>query len=162
MGARAAVGVANAVRGSDLEHVVAGVIAISYPLHTKDNHDDLRDGPLYDLQKPICYISGNKDEMCDKDIFMEVLRNADADTEEDVCWIDGADHALKVKGMKEGDVVEKMGQFVVDWCNKIMKVKIKDGNDSVKPRESTKTIGKSREEVDASTIRLKRQKSEKK
>ena len=48
MGSRAAVGVANAVKGTELDGTVAGVIALSYPLHTKENKTTLRDGPLYE------------------------------------------------------------------------------------------------------------------
>jgi predicted alpha/beta-hydrolase family hydrolase len=61
MGSRAAVGVANGVKGTELAETVAGVIALSYPLHTQDNKSNLRDTPLYELSVPICFISGASD-----------------------------------------------------------------------------------------------------
>lgn len=113
MGARAAVIAANNVKGTQLHNSVAGVLALSYPLHTKDNKSNLRDGPLYELNKPVCFISGNEDEMCDETLFKDVLRKVNNYT---ITWLPGADHSLKIKGIAEKDVVAEIGMHIVDWC----------------------------------------------
>ncbi|WAR11226.1 TEX30-like protein [Mya arenaria] len=94
MGARAALGVANSIRGTPLADSVIGAICISYPLHTKDNYSDLRDGPLFELETPVCFISGSCDEMCDKSMLESVLKKMKGSVL--IKWIDGADHGLKI------------------------------------------------------------------
>lgn len=113
MGARLAVIIANNVKRTQLENIVAGVLALSYPLHTKDNKSNLRDGPLYELNKPVCFISGTNDEMCDQTLFEGVLRKVNDYV---IKWLPDADHALKIKDHAEKDVVDEIGTFIVDWC----------------------------------------------
>ncbi|XP_045184461.2 testis-expressed protein 30-like [Mercenaria mercenaria] len=137
MGARAAIGVANNVKGTTLDRTVAGVIALSYPLHTQGNKSALRDGPLYELNKPVCFIGGTEDEMCEQSLFENVLRNVDR---YEVKWIQGANHALKVKGSNEEDVIADVGNFIFDWCN----IKCSDNDDIANSEngKETKQIAK--------------------
>ena len=117
MGSRAAVGVANAIKGTELEGTVVGVIALSYPLHTKENKSTLRDGPLYDLNIPICFISGSCDEMCEQSLLEDVLKNV---KNNGVKWIKGGNHALKTKGSEEETVMTEIGDFICDWCQTVL------------------------------------------
>ncbi|XP_060558055.1 testis-expressed protein 30-like [Ruditapes philippinarum] len=133
MGSRAAVGVANGVKGTELVKTVAGVIALSYPLHTQENKSNLRDKPLYELSDPICFVSGTSDEMCDKSLLENVVRDV---KNSEVKWIKGANHALKVKGSKEEDIITDIGDFICDWCKTKLSGNIVESVDDEEGKQS--------------------------
>jgi hypothetical protein len=51
--------------------------------------------------------------MCEKSLLENVVRNVKTS---EVKWIKGANHALKVKGFKEEDIITDIGHFICDWC----------------------------------------------
>ena len=106
MGSRAAVGLAN----EDPPCEVLGVICLSYPLHTEDNRDKLRDEPLKALSLHSIFISGTEDRMCVKDKLEKVLEK---NTNSRIKWVEGADHSCKVKGRTEADVSEEINESLV-------------------------------------------------
>jgi len=119
MGARAAVMVSNDVQTNPKS--VLGVVCLSYPLHPPKDQSNRRDEPLYELQKPVLFVSGTKDSMCDKDIFEEVyskLNNAC------VTWIEGGDHGLSNKGKVASNWQDRINTAVSQWCHHLMD----DGN----------------------------------
>lgn len=118
MGSRSAVGVAKAIGGTPLSDKVIGVFCISYPLHTKDNTSALRDAPLYELSKPVCFISGDKDEMCKKELFDKVLLNL---RRYHIHWVKYADHSLNERGKKkhEKSLSDEMASVLKEWISDI-------------------------------------------
>ena len=119
MGSRAAVGLANDNPSQD----IAGVICMSYPLHTEENKDKLRDESIKALDLPSVFISGTEDKMCDKEKLEKALKN---NVKASIKWIDGADHSCKVKGRAESDVMEEINENIIAWCKERIKVGIKD------------------------------------
>ena len=116
MGSRAAVGLAN----EDPPCEVLGVICLSYPLHTEDNRDKLRDEPLKALSLHSVFISGTEDRMCVKDKLEKVLEK---NTNSRIKWVEGADHSCKVKGRTEADVSEEINESLVTWCKERIKTR---------------------------------------
>ena len=117
MGARAAVGVSNDVQGTSMDDYVKGVICISYPLHTPKDTANLRDAPISQLTKPSLFVSGNKDEMCKKELMETVLSRVPACS---MKWIPDADHSLKAKGQPETETVETIGVKITEWLAKLI------------------------------------------
>lgn len=99
MGSRAAVGVCCDSKMTDF---LQGVICLSYPLHKPNDFKQLRDGPLYDVTKPVLFVSGTDDNMCDQELFLPVL---DHMTKSQVHWIEGGNHGLEIKGKPSEDIV---------------------------------------------------------
>lgn len=65
MGSRAAASVMRATCEDD-DDAVQGLICLSYPLHPPNAKSKLRDEDILQITKPMLFISGSKDEMCDK------------------------------------------------------------------------------------------------
>jgi predicted alpha/beta-hydrolase family hydrolase len=58
----------------------------------------LRDEPLYEIRKPILFVSGTDDDMCKQELFLPVL---DQLTSHDVHWIEGGNHGMDIKGKRK-------------------------------------------------------------
>ncbi|XP_052223439.1 testis-expressed protein 30-like isoform X2 [Dreissena polymorpha] len=156
MGARAAVGVANDIAGIPLDAKVAGVVCISYPLHPKGDTASLRDGPLKECVKSLCFISGTRDEMCEKCLLEKVLQNVKTFN---VNWIDDANHGLslrkKAKGDQQTQIEQIMKETIVNWALQLSQdrtkaVDVRDVDDKVidelgetkRKRDTSKTVKK--------------------
>ena len=105
MGSRAAVGLANELSDLGESSSIKGVICLSYPLHTEENKDKLRDEPIKALTLPSLFVSGTIDAMCDKGKLLKVLSKS---PKANIEWIKDADHSCKVKGRSESDVIDEI------------------------------------------------------
>jgi uncharacterized protein len=56
------------------EKRVTGLIFLGYPLHPPGKPDQLRDGHLYLIRKPMLFISGTKDPFARQDLLDSVLK----------------------------------------------------------------------------------------
>ena len=149
MGSRAAVGLANEAPPCE----VLGVICLSYPLHTEDNIDKLRDEPLKALSLPSIFISGTEDRMCDKDKLEKVLEK---NTNSRIKWIEGADHSCKVKGRTEAVVTDEVNESLVTWRKE--RIKTRTGttgrvNGSKTEEEKPTTKGEKRQNNSKETVK---------
>lgn len=109
MGARAAVMMENEIQDTDLGRFVMGVVCLSYPLHKPNTLSELRDMPIRQLTRPSLFVSGTKDNMCDKTKMESVLRDQESAT---VVWLEGGDHGLtKVSGE-----TRRVEDSVCHWC----------------------------------------------
>ena len=158
MGSRAAVGLAN----EDPPCEILIVICLSYPLHTEDNRDKLRDEPLKALALPSIFISGTEDRMCDKDKLEKILeKNAKAR----IKWIVGADHSCRVKGRTEADVSEEVNESLVTSCKEHIKTRTRtmcsvNGSETEEGKPTTK--GKKRQNKNKETYKAGEKKLKKK
>ncbi|MEQ2161046.1 hypothetical protein GOODEAATRI_005623 [Goodea atripinnis] len=119
MGCRAAAALARQL--SDVsEHAVQGVICLSFPLHPPGKkHTHLQRSE--DLKMlPECvrvlFVSGTEDNMCNRGLFNEVLKDMKADAE--VFWLQGGSHGLTVKGMSEDSVMDEVNLKILQWIKK--------------------------------------------
>jgi predicted alpha/beta-hydrolase family hydrolase len=73
---------------------VSGLLFLGYPLHPPSKPDHMRDAHLYDLAKPMLFISGTKDTFAERPLLERVVaRIGDRAT---LVWIEGGDHSLKI------------------------------------------------------------------
>ncbi|CAG2240846.1 Testis-expressed protein 30 [Mytilus edulis] len=119
MGSRAAVGVCCDSKMTDF---LQGVICLSYPLHKPNDFKQLRDGPLYDVTKPVLFVSGTDDNMCDQELFLPVL---DHMTKSQVHWIEGGNHGLEIKGKPSEDIVLEIDLVIRTFIQECLTDKLK-------------------------------------
>ncbi len=121
MGSRAAVNVANQSRSSDnLKQFVQGVACFAYPLHPPQQKDKLRDEPLKELAVPCLFVSGTQDEMADRELLTRTVAQ-DMKNKSEIYWVEGGNHAHKVKGRSDEEVVEDMCDEFLRWSQTITK-----------------------------------------
>lgn len=149
MGCRAAVGVSNEVKGTDLEKFVKGVMCLAYPLHPAEEMDNLRDEPLKTLPHPVLFVSGTKDAMAEKDLLEAAVEKIPSDAQ--IYWVEGADHSHKINRFKEKEINEGIMKVVTEWCQGVV-----DGK-----KVTLKKEDKGKEEEKVSSSKEKKEKSEK-
>ncbi|XP_037542042.1 testis-expressed protein 30 [Nematolebias whitei] len=116
MGCRAAASLARQLSDGS-EDAVQGVICLSFPMHPpgqmhthRQRSEDLR---MLPEGVRVLFVSGTKDNMCDRDLLNGVLQDMKAQT--DVCWLQGGDHGLTVKGRSEDSVMDEINLKVISW-----------------------------------------------
>ncbi|KAG0296923.1 hypothetical protein BGZ98_000763, partial [Dissophora globulifera] len=96
---------------------VSGLILFSYPLHTPDNTQALRDKILYDIPAttPTLFVSGLNDAMCKPALFAKVLKNMTAKPRTSVQVVQ-ADHGLGFGSSKSAkDKKEALAAAIAEW-----------------------------------------------
>ena len=119
MGSRSAVAVCCDKTMIDF---VLGVICLSYPLHRPRVYTQLRDEPLYEIRKPILFVSGTDDDMCKQELFLPVL---DQLTSHDVHWIEGGNHGMDIKGKPIDDIIQEISHVIITWIQKTLVIEPK-------------------------------------
>ncbi|KAG8178691.1 hypothetical protein JTE90_011618 [Oedothorax gibbosus] len=117
MGARAAallISDPEALKNTSVENKILGLICLSYPLHKPKNMSELRDEPIKNLKKPVFFLSGTRDEMCNRDIFEVVLHSTKAPFK--IVWLDGCDHSAKPAKNYDDDVYCEAFEAICSWC----------------------------------------------
>ncbi|GFU33547.1 testis-expressed protein 30 [Nephila pilipes] len=117
MGARAAVMLisdTDNLLNSSVFKKILGIICLSFPLHKTGNTDYLRDEQLKKLKLPTFFLSGTKDEMCEKKIFEKVL--LDIKSPYKVHWLDGCNHSAKPINDYEEEMYRTAFNELFNWC----------------------------------------------
>ncbi|GBL99350.1 Testis-expressed protein 30 [Araneus ventricosus] len=117
MGARAAVMLTSDNKVFDFNPVfkkITGIICLSYPLHKPGNLNDLRDEPLKKSKLPIFFLSGTKDEMCESNVFENVLYSMKSPYK--IHWLDGCTHSAKPVENYQEDMYCAAFKDISDWC----------------------------------------------
>ncbi|XP_054706955.1 testis-expressed protein 30-like [Uloborus diversus] len=121
MGARSAVMLCSDPEGTmntNLCDKIMGIICLSYPLHKPGDKKELREEPFRTLRTPVFFLSGTKDEMCDKVSLDKILKKYNVDF--DIHWLVGCDHSAKPAKSYEDDMYTEAFQHVSDWCKKVL------------------------------------------
>jgi predicted alpha/beta-hydrolase family hydrolase len=106
MGGRVASYIAGDIRE------VSGLVFLGYPLHPPGKPDQMRDAHLYDLDKPMLFISGTKDTFAERPLLEKVVgRIGDRAT---LVWIEGGDHSLKTS-RKGTDTLRFAADSIERW-----------------------------------------------
>ncbi|XP_062519468.1 testis-expressed protein 30-like [Corticium candelabrum] len=100
----------------DMSDFISGCIFLSYPLYCPSKPLALRKEHLLPLAVPSLFLSGDSDEMCDKNVLTEVA--AKMATQPAIYWVASANHGMSVKGRKRIDIEEEMCGCVVKWVTK--------------------------------------------
>ncbi|GFY66019.1 testis-expressed protein 30 [Trichonephila inaurata madagascariensis] len=117
MGARAAVLITldtDYLQNSSVFKKILGVICLSYPLHKAGNTSDLRDEPLKKSKLPVFFLSGTKDEMCEKKIFEKVLISIKSPYK--LHWLDGCNHSAKPINDYQDEMYRIAFNEILQWC----------------------------------------------
>jgi uncharacterized protein len=91
---------------------VSGLVFLGYPLHPPGKPEQMRDAHLYDLDKPMLFISGTKDTFAERPLLEKVVgRIGDRAT---LVWIEGSDHSLKTS-RKGTDTLRFAADSIERW-----------------------------------------------
>jgi predicted alpha/beta-hydrolase family hydrolase len=82
--------VASHIAGSE---PVAGLVFLGYPLHPAGRPDRMRDAHLYELDRPMLFVSGSRDNLAEQSLLEQIVGRLRPRA--DLHWIEGADHSLQ-------------------------------------------------------------------
>jgi predicted alpha/beta-hydrolase family hydrolase len=109
MGGRIASYIANHPR-------VSGLLFLGYPLHPPGKPDQLRDQHLYEIRKPMLFVSGTKDPFAQIDLLKRTLNKIGDYASYHL--VDGAGHSLEVprkSGRSTQDVLQSSLSVILNW-----------------------------------------------
>ncbi|MBI4483713.1 MAG: alpha/beta fold hydrolase [Acidobacteria bacterium] len=81
------------------EDRVSGLVFLGYPLHPPGRIGALRDSHLYEIQKPMLFVSGTRDALARADLLRSVVDRLPL---AHLHWIQGGNHSLE---LGKGDAV---------------------------------------------------------
>ncbi len=93
-----------------------GLILLGYPLHAPGKKDKLRDSHLYQIQVPMLFFSGTRDQLCDLQLLKQVLAKMSAPVELEI--IEGGDHSFQVPksyGTDAQKIYDRILCRTVEW-----------------------------------------------
>jgi predicted alpha/beta-hydrolase family hydrolase len=95
---------------------VCGLLFLGYPLHAPGKQDQLRDQHLYNILKPMLFVSGKKDPFAQIDLLKSTLNKIGNFASYHL--IDGAGHSLEVQrtsGRTNQDVLNDSIRVILKW-----------------------------------------------
>lgn len=90
----------------------AGLVFLSYPLHPPGKPTQLRTAHLPKITVPMLFIQGSRDAFARSDLLTKTLMTLPLAT---LHVVDGADHALAVRGRSLADIVRELVDVTTDW-----------------------------------------------
>lgn len=94
-----------------------GIIYLGFPLHGPGKSSTERANHLKQIEKPMLFLQGMKDNLAKPDLLKQVLKQLDDVT---ACFYDDADHSFKVpkrSTTNQEDVYAKLTEDLVSWVN---------------------------------------------
>jgi uncharacterized protein len=95
---------------------VRGLVFLGYPLHPPGKQDQLRDAHLYDLAKPMLFISGTKDTFAERPLLQRVVERIGERAK--LVWIEGGDHSLKTS-KKDNESLATSAEAIEKWIHSV-------------------------------------------
>jgi len=94
---------------------VNGLFFLGYPLHPIGKPDQLRDEHLYQIKKPMLFVSGTRDSFARRDLLEKVVSKIGSNAQ--IHWIQDGDHSFKTPDAKTGNTDSMLEALVslVDW-----------------------------------------------
>ncbi|HSE41772.1 MAG TPA: alpha/beta family hydrolase [Acidobacteriota bacterium] len=99
---------------------VRGLLFLGYPLHPPGKQDQLRDQHLYNIHKPMLFVSGKKDPFAQIDLLKSTLNRIGNYASYHL--VEGAGHSLEVgrsSGRTNQDVLHYSRQVILDWLKTV-------------------------------------------
>lgn len=94
---------------------VAGLLFLGYPLHPPGKTDQLRDQHLYDIGKPMLFVSGTKDPFAKFDLLERTIKKIGPLAQ--TYFVEGGGHSLELRGKK--DTLPDAAKAILDWLKKV-------------------------------------------
>jgi predicted alpha/beta-hydrolase family hydrolase len=94
---------------------VAGLLFLGYPLHPPGKTDQLRDQHLFDIGKPMMFVSGTKDPFAKLDLLERTVKKIGRNAQSYL--VEGGGHSLEVRGKK--DTLQGAAAAILEWLRTI-------------------------------------------
>ena len=97
---------------------VRGLVFFGFPLHATGKPSDERGRHLFDVQLPMLFLQGTRDQLADLTLLRPLCDRLQGQARLHV--IDGADHSFHVpkkSGRTDEDVLMELGQVAADWAS---------------------------------------------
>jgi predicted alpha/beta-hydrolase family hydrolase len=95
---------------------VRGLVFLGFPLHPAGRPSDERAAHLFDVQLPILFLQGTRDQLADLSLLQAVVGKLGARAS--LKLFQDADHSFHVPartGRKDSEVMAEMAQALADW-----------------------------------------------
>jgi len=92
---------------------VRGLVFVGFPLHPPERPGIERAAHLDDVQVPMLFLQGTRDEFARLDLLNPVI--ARLGTRAMLSLVEGADHGVKVKGRKSAEVMADLAERTEAW-----------------------------------------------
>jgi uncharacterized protein len=99
---------------------VRGLVFLGFPLHPAGRPSDERAAHLFDVQVPMLFLQGTRDQLADLGLLQTVVGKLGARAS--LKLFQDADHSFHVPartGRKDAEVMAEMGQAVADWIEPV-------------------------------------------
>lgn len=96
----------------------AGLVLLGYPLHPPGRREKLRTAHWPRLRPPLLFVQGERDTLCDLDVFEQERAKLAGDV--DLHVLAAADHSFRVRardGRPASEVSDEVVATVVDWVD---------------------------------------------
>ncbi len=96
---------------------VSGLVFLGFPLHPPKQPGERRAEHLRDVELPMLFLQGTRDELAHLDLMRPVCDRLGARATLHV--VEGADHGfevLKRSGRTDAEVMEELAETVASWC----------------------------------------------
>src|SRR5260370_41173538 len=81
---------------------VNGLFFLGYPLHPIGKTDQLRDGHLYRIKRPMLFVSGTSDSFARRDLLEKAVTKIRSNAR--IHWIENGDHRFRTPKAKPGNL----------------------------------------------------------
>ena len=95
---------------------IGGLVFLGYPLHPPGQPDKMRDDHLYELDKPMLFISGTRDSLAKQDLLDGVVKKIGERAT--LLWVEGGDHSLRVK-KSDKDSLPAALEAIQGWSDSV-------------------------------------------
>lgn len=95
---------------------VAGLLFLGYPLHPPGKIDQLRDQHLYDIGKPMLFVSGTKDPFARIDLLQRTLKKIGPLATSYL--VEGGGHSLEVRRKRDQssiEILDTAATAILEW-----------------------------------------------
>jgi len=95
---------------------VRGLVFVGFPLHPAGRPSDERGAHLFDVQIPMLFLQGTRDQLADLQLLQTLVGKLG--TRATLKLFQDADHSFHVPartGRKDSEVMAEMSQALVDW-----------------------------------------------
>jgi predicted alpha/beta-hydrolase family hydrolase len=114
--------ISSHVAANDPPGNVLGLVFLGYPLHPPKQPDSKRAEHLYDIDLPMLFLQGTRDDLADLDLLRPIVDALGSRTTMHV--VDGADHSFKMlkrSGREQDEVLDEIADAVGRWAGLIVK-----------------------------------------
>ena len=100
---------------------VRGLVFLGFPLHPPGRPGDARADHLAEVQIPMLFLQGTRDEFADLELLRPVVKRlGDRATLHSVDGGDHSFHVLKRSGRTDTEVLEELAAAVEEWATKLL------------------------------------------